>query len=458
MNVRPAIRNLAIACAIILPPIAAHQLWDYLELRRLLGEVESIRARREPVTELEAGLGRSPEHGVPQRAGRLYMAAAVLAANEDYSVYPLVAGVREWLSGAVASPPAEAQERLQALLTSSREALALADEAGTLTFQGFPAGTAYNYRTADLYSLSRLISARTIGLAVMGQAEAAMASAISGLRLRHALRDLRWSPGSGDGRDVPAILSLTQPAAETLQRLQAALQADDPDRAVDDVLFDRARTVEDVWRQYYGGLPQAPSRYLLPNRSLTETVMRPWVTRQTVGTLRVWAELVEAARTPWPARVDVARAMAAKYGGEQVEMTSAPLGPAAAVRRTAMYRRLHAYETFSRIARPDDLVSQRASVAAIAVERYRRDHQGALPGALQDLVPQYLDAVPQDPVTGGSLLFKQDSGAYTIYSVGPDKKDDGGDLNSELLKVIKQGYGVRVVRGADLGIRVTSIR
>lgn len=454
MNVRPAIRNLAIVSAVILIPVAAHQLWDYLELRRLIAEVEAIRAKGEPVTELEAGLGRSPEHGEPQRAGRLYMAAAVLAANEDYAVFPLVSGVREWLSGAIAAPPATAQERLQALIGGSSEALALADEAGTLTFQGFPAGTAYNYRTADLYSLSRLMAARTIGLAVMGRGDAAIESAISGLRLRNALRDLRWSPGSGDGREVPAILSLTQPAPEALQRLQASLQADQSDRAMDNVLFDRARSLEGVWRRYYGSLPQAPSLSLLPARSMTETVMRPWITGQAVRTLRVWAELVEAARTPWPGRVDVAAAMASKYGGEQVEMTSAPVGPVAALRRAALYQRLHAYETFSRIARPDDLVSHRASVAAIAVERHRRDHKGALPGALRDLVPKYLAAVPEDPVTGGPLLFRQDAAAYTIYSAGPDKKDDGGDLNSELLKVIKQGFGLRFIRGADLGVRV----
>ena len=72
-------------------------------------------------------------------------------------------------------------------------------------------------------------------------------------------------------------------------------------------------------------------------------------------------------------------------------------------------------------------------------------------------MPQYLAAVPQDPATGGPLLFKKDAAAYTIYSVGPDKKDDGGDLNSELLKVIKQGYGRRIIRGADLGVRVVTL-
>jgi len=126
----------------------------------------------------------------------------------------------------------------------------------------------------------------------------------------------------------------------------------------------------------------------------------------------------------------------------------------AAIQRASRYQRLGAYGTFAMIVRPDDLVNHRASVTAIAVERYRRDHAGALPAVLQDLLPQYIDAVPQDPVTGGPLRFKKAADAYVIYSVGPDKKDDGGDLTSELLKTIKQGYGPRVVRGADIGVRV----
>jgi hypothetical protein len=453
MNVRPAIRNLAIICAVILTPVVIHQLWDYFELRRLVAEVEAIRAKGEPVTELEAGLGRWPEHGEPQRAGRMYMAAAVLAANESYEAYPLVSGIREWLSGAIPAPPAGADERLRAVIAGSSAALTLADQAGALTFQGFPAGTAYNYRTADLYSLSRLMAARTIGLGLMGQGDAAIESAISGLRLRHALRDLRWSPGFGDGREVSAILSLSQPTPNALQQMQAAL-LDEPDHIVADVLFERARTIEEMWRRYYGGPPQAPIRYLLPSRSMLETVMRPWITRQLVGTLRIWAELVEAARTPWPGRVDAAAAMAVKYGGDGQAMTSLPVGPVAAIRRAALYQRLNAYRTFSMIVRPDDLVNHRASAAAVAVERYRRDHAGALPAALQDLVPQYLEAVSQDPATGQALLFKKDAGSYTIYSVGPDKKDDGGDLNSDLLARIKRGHGPRTLRGADLGVRV----
>lgn len=161
MNVRPAVRNLAIVSAVILIPVAGHRLWDYLELRRLIAEVEAIRAKGEPVTEWDASLGRAPASGEPQRAGRLYMAAARLAANADSAVFPIVSGVHEWLSGAIAAVPAGAAERLQTFTSESRQALALADQAGTLAFEGFLPGTEHSYRTSELMALSQLMATRT---------------------------------------------------------------------------------------------------------------------------------------------------------------------------------------------------------------------------------------------------------------------------------------------------------
>ena len=87
------------------------------------------------------------------------------------------------------------------------------------------------------------------------------------------------------------------------------------------------------------------------------------------------------------------------------------------------------------------------------MERFRRD-RAALPGALTDLVPAYLSDVPVDPHSGRPLLFRPAAGAYTIYSVGPDQKDDGGDLTSELQNTLARGWGRRLIRGTDVGVRV----
>jgi hypothetical protein len=67
----------------------------------------------------------------------------------------------------------------------------------------------------------------------------------------------------------------------------------------------------------------------------------------------------------------------------------------------------------------------RTSIAAIAVERFRLAH-GRLPENLNELVPQFLSAVPSDPFEGAPLRYHRLAKGYVIYSVGSDGHDDGG--------------------------------
>jgi hypothetical protein len=66
----------------------------------------------------------------------------------------------------------------------------------------------------------------------------------------------------------------------------------------------------------------------------------------------------------------------------------------------------------------------------IAVERYR-NARGGIPEKLSDLVPAYLPAVPLDPWDGKPLRYKKLDKGYVIYSVGSDRKDDGGSADPE---------------------------
>jgi len=59
------------------------------------------------------------------------------------------------------------------------------------------------------------------------------------------------------------------------------------------------------------------------------------------------------------------------------------------------------------------------------VERFRQTNQN-LPETLQALVPAFLPSIPQDPFDGKPLRFKKLSAGYVIYSVGPEKIDNGG--------------------------------
>lgn len=77
-------------------------------------------------------------------------------------------------------------------------------------------------------------------------------------------------------------------------------------------------------------------------------------------------------------------------------------------------------------------VSHDMAATACAVERYRRAND-ALPPALDDLVPEFLDAVPRDPFRddGGPISYISDAdGGFVVYSWARNRKDDGA-INPE---------------------------
>ena len=72
-------------------------------------------------------------------------------------------------------------------------------------------------------------------------------------------------------------------------------------------------------------------------------------------------------------------------------------------------------------------VTQKMTVTAIALKRYQLKH-GAYPPDLNALVPEFVPAVPLDPMDGQPLRYRPNSdGTFTLYSIGYNGKDDGGN-------------------------------
>ncbi|MEW6305159.1 MAG: hypothetical protein AB1705_16915 [Verrucomicrobiota bacterium] len=70
---------------------------------------------------------------------------------------------------------------------------------------------------------------------------------------------------------------------------------------------------------------------------------------------------------------------------------------------------------------------RRMTVVAIALKRCQLKH-GRHPAGLAALAPEFLAEIPRDPMAGAPFQYRleKDSG-FTLYSVGEDGKDDGGD-------------------------------
>ena len=62
---------------------------------------------------------------------------------------------------------------------------------------------------------------------------------------------------------------------------------------------------------------------------------------------------------------------------------------------------------------------------ALAIERFRLAN-GKLPKKLDELIPQFLPAVPQDPFDGQPLRYHRLEKGYVIYSIDRDGEDNGG--------------------------------
>ncbi len=67
------------------------------------------------------------------------------------------------------------------------------------------------------------------------------------------------------------------------------------------------------------------------------------------------------------------------------------------------------------------------TITAIALRRYQLDHAGALPPTLEAMVPQYLAAVPRDPIDGKPLRYLPEGDRFLLYSIGLDATDSHGD-------------------------------
>ncbi len=82
------------------------------------------------------------------------------------------------------------------------------------------------------------------------------------------------------------------------------------------------------------------------------------------------------------------------------------------------------------------LASRNATIAAVALSAHRRD-QGKYPLSLEELLGDYLDAMPLDPYVDEPLHYiqRQDGDDYLLYAVGPNQIDDGGKQPTKAARI-----------------------
>ncbi|MGH9312072.1 MAG: hypothetical protein ACRD1S_02625 [Vicinamibacterales bacterium] len=401
MSVRPGFRRAAIVAFAILLPVAAWALWDYVEGARLARLIREIHDRGEPVAVYEIVPLPVPLTEEQARASRYYLAAAILASDvyDDGKIVP------------------DAVERFA-------DALVMLDRATPVDFSQLQPGTEFSYRTADFLQLSRLNAMRTESRARAGDGDAAAASLVASIRLRRVMETstpVTWAV-SADANFLSVagvMLGESQPSAEALRSVQEALEkATRPSVVEDGIVAMRGRAIQRFWREYFGGTVVPTARGAPRRLPLRERIMRPWRTHRFVATLGDVERRLEAARQPWPRKLD---AFEVPRAGRDAPVPAIELpDPKRAATR---------------------LASDRVAIAALAVERFRRRPGGATPASLSELSPEFLTSIPDDPFSEKPLIYRREQAGYVVYSVGANRADDGGAVGPN---------------ESDLGLRVSA--
>jgi hypothetical protein len=71
------------------------------------------------------------------------------------------------------------------------------------------------------------------------------------------------------------------------------------------------------------------------------------------------------------------------------------------------------------------LALQRVLIVELGIRAFELE-TGRPPATLAELVPKYLSEIPDDPSGAGSIKYRVEADTYTLYCVGLDGEDDGG--------------------------------
>lgn len=417
-RVRPAFAIAAVLAFVVLAPFGFRSFWTYYEKARLDGAIRAVTASEGTVAR-PAVVPR----GDAAVADRDYRAAAALVS--DFRVGP-----QSTLSGIVnafqkGQWPADV-EAIRPLMATYAVPLSLADAAAALPFDGFEPYTSYSYRTADLFALQALAVHRAIFRNSVGDPDGAAASLVTAMQVLRAVDYQMQSQAVFRPNAIALILSRSKASRPLLAKLDQSLASADADQFLIRWFTEvRRQMISNGW--HWSNVNGAQLAW-----TTLFGVQVPWGTHQAHLELEELAKLIEASKNPWPRRIDDLMALPAEAVFPQM-------------RETSSQERLNGYV----LAMATETASVNCLRAALAVEEYRRDHQERAPGALSELVPSYLAVTPVDPFSGNSVLMKSDAGGYTVYSVGRNRKDDGGADADHL-----NPWGFGTETPADVGVRI----
>ena len=441
-----------VVIGLVLLAVAIRYAFDWYATRLLNEEIAKIRAAGQPLTfaELARSMGEVP----PEQDAAPYYAAALdlVRVGDDPNLWERVEdGFRE-AEKADQPPSSELLAQAERLLTANHLTLEMLDHATVLpgcthhagVTQGGPASTG---RLSRARRAAKLCCLRAEILAYQGKGDKAAESAIALLRMgriseRHPTLIaslVRFACNSLCVNKVPGMLRYGRPSEKGLEGLSAALlQAARTYDLAKVYVAERAYDIA-VSREY---LPRKTYITLLSDFLLSEEdyigapepvpygplgwlawwgepVPRMWL----ANLLRTHSRMIEAAGKPWPEIPEAMKEVTAESRSPFLNMMGAILAPS---------------RERAGLVIMGGLAGARCAYVAVMIERYERAKH-KLPDGLADVEAQFGVKMPSDPFTGNPLIYRKRDRGYVVYSVGQDKKDDGGE---ELAEFDSGDYGL----------------
>jgi hypothetical protein len=442
--------TLRVVAALVVLLVVAGSVGNYLTGRALNREVEKIRAAGEPLT--FAQLARHADKPNYDQDAAPYYGAALLLQKRSEQVDESLTSQERLRQSGERTLPADQAAATRDLLAQNGLALELIDRGAGLASCDFDIGVEYGIgpvmpRLSKARGLVKLTSVRTEFLAMQGQSDKAVDSAISALRMTrmfdaqpmliaHLTKVACLAQTSGD---VPVILESGSPSRPSLEKLQQALleveQAIDMKRVW---LTERVYSME-IMRSLLGSQRElqadADNRPAMPE-AWWPGLSGPMFRWMATGTLRRYAEYIALTGPDWPANLAAAEAISARPQGSRWSqyLLADVLAPSLS-RMVQLSARM--------------VASLRCSRVAVLIELYRLD-TGRLPDTLQDVEAAGRVKLPDDPFTGKPLIYRKTTDGYLIYSLDDSRQDLGGP-STQPADHDNRGYRIRLAAPAGQG-------
>ena len=422
----------AALAAVFVLPILVWLVWGWIEATRLDRALDALEARKEPLD--IATFSVTPATEEQREASHLYAQAGKLVDNRRISTEQ-AARLSKSIEGVCSHDvePSVRSQQARVLLEfedSYQPVFDLLERASQLDALGWDDADRPNRQSMQEMrpiTLTRASVVRIARLACAGDGDAAARALVASLRLRRVWVGGQIGPSAHQtGHSLQSVLAFSTPSSAWLEQLQQEYLIE-----ADETRFQNWMTRERaMWLSYVlpGAFSDVPPGYdsqrMTPLEAVARRTLRPLRDHRLVEDLKEFDDALAIAKQPWPGKLDAIAEFSRTRRSEHsqsvrrglIETLSRPLGAHMASNALAGYIG----------GMTETLARNRASATAIAVARYRRDHADRCPGTAQELVSQYLPAMLMDPYSGSELKYRCDASGYVVYSVGANRKDDGG--------------------------------